>query len=123
MTPELASVRADLYDALVAIPDVSVYAHEPDAVDLPAVWVDQTAGTQGVAARVLVAGWDVVIATETLTATDTTDLIDDLIGVVIANVAGVANARFEGWQRAERDIAGTTRPTATVSWMTDHVLC
>jgi ABC-type uncharacterized transport system substrate-binding protein len=70
-----------------------------------------------------VAGWDVVIASETLTATDTTDLIDDLIGVVLANVAGVANARFESWQRADRDVAGTNRPTATVSWMTDHILC
>jgi hypothetical protein len=123
MNPELAAVRADLFDALVAIPDVTVYAHEPDAVDLPAVWIDQTAGTQGIAAPVLVAGWDVVIASETLTAADTTDLIDDLIGVVIDNVAGVRGARFEGWQRADRDVAGTTRPTATVSWMTDHVLC
>lgn len=123
MNPELAAVRADLYDALVTIPDVTVYAHEPDAVDLPAVWIEQTAGTQGVAAPVVVAGWDVVIASETLTATDTTDLIDDLIGVVLANVAGVANARFESWQRADRDVAGTNRPTATVSWMTDHILC
>lgn len=123
MNPELAEVRASLFDALFSIPDVSVYAHEPDAVDLPAVWVDQTAGVQGIAGTVVVAGWDVVIASETLTATDTADLLDDLIGVVIANIGKVPGARFEGWQRADRDIAGTNRPTATVSWMTDHVLC
>ena len=120
---ELAEMRADLFDALFAIPDVSVYAHEPDAVELPAIWVDQPAAARGDPGTLVVAGWDVVIVVDTQTAADVTDRLDDLIGVVIDTVSKVAGARFERWQRATAEIAGVNRPTAVVSWMTDHVLC
>lgn len=123
ISAELAEMRAALFDALFAIPDVTVYAHEPDAVDLPAVWVDQPQAGRGDPGTLVVVGWDVVIAVETRTATDTTDQLDDLIGVVVDNVSKVQGARFDRWQRATVDVAGVNTPTALVSWMTDHVLC
>jgi len=120
---DMAATRADLFDALVAIPDVTVYAHEPDAVELPAIWIDQPDAVQGSPPVMVTTSWDVVIAVETLAAGDVTDLLDGLIGVVVDNVTGVGNARFARWQRSTVDVAGVGRPAATVTWITDYRLC
>jgi hypothetical protein len=120
---DLAATRAGLYDALYAIPDVTVYAHEPDAAEIPAVWIDQPDAVQGSPAPLFYASWDVVIVVETHTAVDVADRLDDLVGVVIDNVTRIGRMRFARWQRATTDVAGVTHPSATVSWITDYVLC
>ena len=124
ISAELAETRADLFAVLAQIPDVTVYGHEPDAADLPAIWVDQPNAARADPATTVAVGWDVVVVVDVAAATDVTDQLDALICVVVDNVAkGVAGVRFDQWTRGTRPVGGVNVPAATVSWLSLHVIC